>query len=248
MKRKQLALPREFYDKSKEFDTETKHTVQDVVFSHFFDGTPIEYENYPDTVRIALACLLPDLRRIQTQFENGSCEKKSRQNSQGFLCPHDGSQMKPNEANESQNDSSILYSNNIYNNINSQINSNQSNSKNETTQSSIEKSDKQKREFFAEVLEQQLLRIQEQDSQTYQKMLAIVQTVAAATQPYKIKDELVLPERVLELYIDFFRTDSEQKIVEQLRDTIARTEAVQTSNRKKYLVATLYNEAKNNVT
>lgn len=254
MKRKQLALPREFYEKSKEFDKETKHQVQDAIFDHFFDGVPIEYDKYPDTVRIALACLLPDLRRLQTQFENGSCEKKLRQNTQGLLCPKNGSQIKPNEANGSQRGASILNSNNIYNNINSQINSNQSNSKNETTPNNTccdggnLESDIKKREFFAEVLKQQLERIQELDPQTHQKMLALVQNVAAATVPFKIKNTLVLPEQVLEQYLDFFRRDSNVEIAEQLNQVIARTDTVQTNNRKKYLVSALYNEARINLT
>ena len=114
MKRKTLTLSSEFYEKLIHLEPETKHGVLDVVFDFFFAGKSFCYSDFSTDTKTALACIMPDLRRIQTQFDNGKVKKKSKQNSQGLLCPHDASQTKPNKANASQADSSI-YNKDIYN-------------------------------------------------------------------------------------------------------------------------------------
>ena len=120
-KRKQLTLPRaEFYEPLKHLEPEVKHAVLDIILDFFFEDKGICYYNLDSPVRTALACLMPSLRRVQAQFDNGKSEKKSRQNSQGLLCPLESSQNEPNLAKKKNSDSSILNNNNINNNINKQ--------------------------------------------------------------------------------------------------------------------------------
>ena len=97
------------------------------------------------------------------------------------------------------------------------------------------------------MLEQQLERIKEIDSQVHQKILQVVHTVASSCEAFAIKNENVLPETVLEQFVDFFRTENEIEIAERFNQIISRVEQIKTSNKKKYLISTLYNESKNNL-
>ena len=78
-KRQSVTLPRkEFYDKVKNLKPEIKNRVIDVILDLFFEEKSIEYENLPENVGLVLACIVPDLKRIQTQYENGKSKKKKR--------------------------------------------------------------------------------------------------------------------------------------------------------------------------
>ncbi|MBQ8211237.1 MAG: hypothetical protein IJZ27_01745, partial [Treponema sp.] len=103
MKRQTVTLPkREFYDKVKDLKPEIKNHVIGAILDLFFEEKPIEYENLPENVGLVLACIVPDLRRVQTQFNNGKVQKNSEQTSQGLFCPFEPSQLKPIEAKQSQ--------------------------------------------------------------------------------------------------------------------------------------------------
>lgn len=244
-KRKQLTLPRaEFYEPIKHLEPDVKHAVLDIIFDFFFEDKGIFYPNLDPSVRSAVACLMPNLRRVQAQFDNGKSEKKSRQNSQGLLCPLESSQAEPNKAKQIKVESSFL-NNNIYNNIyNNQIISNQEekNKKEELAQS-----DPDKKEWFADAVLQQLERIKEVDEQVNQKMQQIVHVIAQRNEPYKIKNELIMPETVLEQFLEFFRTDDIQLIIERFNNIISRTREIKTTNRLNYLVVSLFNESKFNL-
>lgn len=255
MKRQTVTLTRRFLDLTTELNESDRLIVYDKILKHLFNEIPIETKDDSDAARITIACLAPELRNAQVRFDNGKIAKKSRQITQGAVCPFDESKLKAsNKQVTSKNgeDDSSLYnnSNNIYNIYNNHIISNQEkNKKEELTQPECqgEESNQEKREWFAEVLEQQLERIKEIDSQVHQKMLQVVHAVANESEPYKIKNELVLPETVLEKFVDFFRTENEIEIAERFNQIISRVEQIKTTNKKKYLISSLYNEVKNNL-
>lgn len=255
MKRQTVTLTRRFLDLTNELNESDRLIVYDKILKHLFNEIPIETKDDSDAARITIACLAPELRNAQVRFDNGKIAKKSRQTTQGAVCPFEESKLQANNkqvTSKNGSDDSSLYnnSNNIYNIYNNQITSNQEkNKKEELTQPEcqVEKSNQEKRKWFAEVLEQQLERIKEIDEQVHQKMQQVVHAVANESEPYKIKNELVLPETVLEQYLDFFRTENELNIIERLNETIARVEQIKTSNRKRYMIVSLYNEAKNNL-
>lgn len=248
MKRQTVTLPRrEFYDKIKDLKPEIKTPVINAILDLFFEEKPINYSEYSETVSVALACLVPDLRRVQAVYDNGKCEKKSTTKSEGLFCPFEPSEKKLTEATASKTDSSIL-NNNIYNNIyNNKIISNQSSEKNKTTPSNKSElcSDQEKREFYAEAVLLQLKRIQMQDPAICDKMSQLVKKLSNKSEAITIKNELVLPEQILEQYLEFFRTPDDSAILERISEVMSRVSAIKTSNKAKYLVISLYNEAKN---
>lgn len=115
-KRNQLTLPRaEFYEPLRHLDPAVRHSVLDAILDFFFEDKSFCYGDYDTPTRTALACMMPGLRKVQSQFDNGKTEKKLRKNTQGLLCPLETSQTKPNQT---KGDSSIIYNkinNNIYN-------------------------------------------------------------------------------------------------------------------------------------
>lgn len=159
MKRQTVTLPRkEFYDKVKDLRPEIKNQVINAILDLFFEEQQIDYNNFEESAQIALALITPDLRRVQSQFDNSRLQKKSKQNSQGLLCPNEAVQNSPNLTNNSQEDSSIL-NNNIYNIYNNKS-INQSNQENKTTPNNKEKPsytpNPEAMRFYIESLEYQI--------------------------------------------------------------------------------------------
>ena len=76
-KRNSLTLPRKgFYDKITCLKPEVRHLVVDKIFELLFDNIAINYDELPETAAIALACIVPDLRTVQSKYENGISLKK----------------------------------------------------------------------------------------------------------------------------------------------------------------------------
>lgn len=263
MKRKTLTLPREFFEKVNNLTEQTKHEVIDAIFDLFFNEKQIQYENFNEMTRTALACLVPDLRRIQTQFDNGKIEKKSNASSQGFFCPSEDSQFQPNPANSSQADSSI-FNNNIYNknNIynNNQIISNQS--KNKTTPDTVVqiseqekiKSNPEKRKAYAQMIINQINLLQNDDRAgvpevcLLDRLSRLVQKISDRENYYEIRKEKLLPEEILVEILNIFRTSNPFEVFEHIQSVFARIDNIDSTkinNIHNYTVAAFYLMSKN---
>lgn len=247
MKRQTVTLTRRFLELTAELSESDRLIVYDKILTHLFNEIPIDTKDESDAVRVTIACLAPELRIAQVRFDNGKISKKLKQISQGEVCHFEGSKPQASDKQATSkngiSDSSFL-NNNIYNNIyNNHIISDQEKNKKEE----LAQSDPNKREWFADAVLQQLERIKEVDGQVHQKMQQVVHAVAQASEPYNIRNGSVLPETVLEQYLEFFRTDDLQLIVDRLGQTIARVAQAKTNNRNNYLIASLYQEAKNNL-
>lgn len=236
MKRKTLTLSRDFFEKVNGFDEQIKHAVYDAVFDLFFNNKNIEYDNFDAVTRTALACLVPDLRRVQTQFDNGRVAKKLRLNSQGIFCPSEASQMMPNEANLSHPDSSILNNNNINNNIYN-INNNQS-----TQSSSV-------RENYTRLMEKinTLKLSQGNDEQIIARAEDLFQRVAKEKESPVINGQPVAVADVLVRYLQIFENKSEEdsiKILKNIFDVLDQTcQAKKITNSYRYLISLFYNSS-----
>lgn len=100
--RNTTTFPKEVYIIGSQLDSRDRLMFYDTIFKHFFKGEEIVLEDMSDMLRLAIVCVTPQIRCIQTKFENGTAQKKFKKETQGFLCPNEKSEMKRNEANESE--------------------------------------------------------------------------------------------------------------------------------------------------
>lgn len=90
--------------------------VYDALIGEFLLGKHIDFSQYPDTAKTALYCLKPQLKKLQSQFNNGRKNKPIK--TTASLCPFDDSQTKPSKANSARTRACHLDKiniNNIYN-------------------------------------------------------------------------------------------------------------------------------------
>lgn len=236
-KRSTLTLSREFFEIIKGLKPETKHAVYDAIFDLFFDDIQIDYSTVDESTRVALCCLLPSIRTMQQKFNAGTTQKNYTENQRGYsvhLDEANRSVLNRNEAQGSAGDSSIL-NNNIYNNIyNTSINqSNQS-----------IKSDAGKRKFYTKLLEEHLKIIEELEPQTHKRALNLVKQLGEQTSAFTIHNQQIMPEDILERYVDIFRTTNTAQILARLQNVFASVDGASgIKNKFKYTVAAMFSEA-----
>lgn len=240
-KRKQLTLPRaEFYEPLKHLEPEVKHAVLDIILDFFFEDKGICYYNLDSPVRTALACLMPSLRRVQAQYDNGKSEKKSKQFSQGLLCPLEPSQNEPNSARKKNSDSSIL---NINNNINNNIN--------KQTKNKQQSADEQlKGKLHAELREKiQQLKNEPGIRPDYAPIVRaedLITRLAFETEPQIVNKQPMTVSEIFARYLKAFEHKPREVIRNLERIFNFLDEACsekKISNSYKYLVALFYNQA-----
>lgn len=236
-KRNTLTISRQFFEITKGLKPEIKHAVQDAIFDLFFDNVPINYDALDESTKVALCCLLPDLRKMQQKFDAGITQKNYIECQRGYsvhLDEANRSVLNRNEAQGSAGDSSIL-NNNIYNNIyNTSIN--------QSSQSI--KSDAGKRKFYTEVLEEHLKTIEELEPQTHKRALNLVKQLGEQTSAFTIHNQQIMPEDILERYVDIFRTTNIAQILARLQNVFAGVDGASgVKNKFKYTVAAMFSEA-----
>lgn len=238
VKRITVTISREIYEKLKYLNDSTFNAVTRAIFTVFFEGKDINYSDYPEEeTRIALACIFPDLRRIQSQFDNGKCEKNQVKSTKGVVCPVEPSQIQPNSANSEPS----IYNNNIYNNIyNKQTITNNRQGEND-------------KELFTEI-ETQLNRLKTSPTaergETRKELISrfneLLYRVSLETKPLTINNEQLEPGQVLERYLQIFETDPEATIKKLARIFHMFDEACEErkiTNTYKYCISLFYNQA-----
>lgn len=238
-KRNQLTLPRaEFYEPLRHLEPAVRYSVFDAILDFFFEDKILCYGDYDTPTRTALACMMPGLRKVQSQFDNGKTEKKLRKNTQGLLCPLETSQTKPIQA---KGDSSIIYNNKIDNNIyNKQTKNNQQPSADELR---IEKAH--------EELLKKIDQLKSSPSATDKRATIIraeelISRLALECEPQTINRQPMAVADVLERYQKAFEHEPEKTIHNLERIFNMFDEAcfeTKITNTYKYLVALFYNQA-----
>ena len=256
MKRQTVTLPRkEFYDKVKDLRPEIKNQVINAILDLFFEERQINYSEYEESAQIALALIAPDLRRVQSQFDNSRLQKKSKQNSQGLFCPNGAVQNSPNLTNNSQDDSSIL-NNNIYNIYNNKS-INQSNQENKTTPNNKEKPtytpNPEAMRFYIESLEYQINETLAKSVENeileaptlLGRMRELINSLSKEKHLLKINNEYLEPEKVIHEYLTIFSTLNTNLIIHRLQTVFDKVDNLPNINNKyKYLATAMYNEAR----
>lgn len=242
IKRKTLTLPRaEFFEPLKHLEPEIKHSVLDAILDFFFEDKSICYSDYDSPTRTALACIMPGLRRVQAQFDNGKSEKKLKQNTQGLFCPFEESQIEPNQANRNLADSSILYNNIINNNM---IN------KQTINKQQLSADEMRKTEVYSK-LRREIEKLKTNPCTSEQRATIIrvedlITRLALEIEPQIVNRQPVAVADILERYLQAFNHEPQTTLKNLERIFSLLDEACiekKITNSYKYLIALFYNQA-----
>ena len=85
--RKTIKLNESFLAVAEALNQQDRLIYYERILKHFLKGDPLSYENASDTLRVALLCSMPQIRALQSKFENGKCEKNIIRKSKATLCP-----------------------------------------------------------------------------------------------------------------------------------------------------------------
>ena len=116
-------------------DDQERLTCYDTIFKALFTNSPVKMSALSETVQLAVSCLMPELRKIQSKYTNGKTVKKQNLSSVFLSCEQNGSEAKQNEAKKIESFSPDYNNNNnsINNNIYNILISSSSNIFNKTT-------------------------------------------------------------------------------------------------------------------
>lgn len=126
-KRKTITISYELFEAvSKVRQPENRLEIYETMFSYLFKNKPIEYSKIKsDTVSSILAYMMPDIRKIQSKFENGNTKKGTKNTASLFCCSQASSELQANISEENASDYNIYNTiNNLFLIINQSVNHN----------------------------------------------------------------------------------------------------------------------------
>lgn len=126
-KRKTLTITYELFEAvSKVKSADDRLEIYETMFNYFFKNKPIEYSKIKsDTASSIIAFMMPDIRKIQSKFDNGNTKKSTKNNASLFICNTNISKEQAKLSEDLPSDYYNIYNiiNNILNIINQSINS-----------------------------------------------------------------------------------------------------------------------------
>ncbi len=245
MKRKNLTLPRLFFDLIKNKKDTDRLETYDTIFNYFFDEKQIDYENLSEVSQTIVACLSLEIRKLDKQFKNGCVsEKKLFENTEDFACENFLGQPRANQGpTEGQlranrgpkkpplrarvND--INYNNNIYNQSISQS----------VSQDKCEQSEKIK--MLGHALEEVFEKIKSDAPVLWSRLSNTVKKIMTTGENLKINKKIVDREEVLEKIYANFHNMGVAELHKTVGEIFAEIDSRPVNNLKMYEIATLYN-------
>lgn len=255
MTRKTLTLKPEHVLGIKDLHPADRLLVYDTLINGFLLGYKIDYSNYPDTAKTALVLLMPQLRKLQTQHENGL--KNKRRTKTGLLCPNDDTQNKPNTTTATH---AHAYNNipNLNKSFNNKYISNNQLTNNKYAQpcGEIEKNNNVTAEneplsdevqFYLDQVTERAEPLMQTEPKAANKLIEVAKYVTRVKN-IKIQGQWMTAAEVLCKYVNIFRTpEPASKIASDLSiffDSVASNIAKhEVKNASAYLAAALYLKA-----
>ena len=231
-KRKTLTMTYELFEAvSKVKSPEERLQIYEIMFNHFFKNKPIDHSKIEsETVSSILAFMMPDIRKIQSKYDNRIGKKSTKNNASLFLCNQKVIEQQQPTTAFSTSDYYNIY--NIINNIYLIINQSVSNSKNNNSYINITNKD---------IMTKSLQEISQENATHYEALVNVINEVASKE---KIKINGVWVERATALDTIAGLLVS-QEGVQQLSlkiDEVAQTQGLK--NKLGYLTSALYNLSK----
>lgn len=235
MKRQSVTLTRRFLDLITELNEADRLIAYDKILNHLFNEIPIETKGDSDAVRVMLACLAPELRKAQAQYDNGKISKKLATSSQGFFCPVDGSQIEASDKRKGASiDNNIIITNNqVYTN-------NQSNQGGKKQNYTFDALMDGNIEAYTHALEQILKQLQPINAMIALRTAETLSKIVKV-QSIKIKGNDLSPVQILKQIYETVRQVPGEKLAEVLEQLYNDIDTRKITNKSKYEIMSLYN-------
>lgn len=248
-KRKTVTIPFVFYETINQIRNDNlRLKIYDLIFKTFFECSELKIDEIKDDSLVSILIALKyEIKKVNTQFENGCSSKKLPKISEGFLGHFDESNLNQNEA-RFQNDSRASYYNN-YNKSNNYIINNKQTNNNEFNfyngsgdYFKLDEENFNRSKFFNESIQMHLMSsgfAEVEDKKTINRFSKISNLISIQKNPIKIKNEYLTPDFILENFLELLRgnpKDSVQQISE-IFSTIDNNQKI--VNKFKYEIGTL---------
>lgn len=112
IRRNQVTYSRRILDPIRRLNDTDRLILYDALNDHFFDGKPFAYDNYSYTVQTLLAAIAPEMRLLETKYNNA---KNAKKRDSLFICKEIVSETERNVAKKNDN---IMIPYNQYNSNN----------------------------------------------------------------------------------------------------------------------------------
>jgi len=252
--RQTITFSQSIYNIAQALRREERLIFYEQLIDYFLGGKEMTINQYSESLRVALACATPQMRVLQSKFNNGNAQKIFHQNAKGLLCPSETSEIKLDEAKISESNSRASNFNNldvtninIYNKTNKLTNSDIAVSKKPTndTQADERNTDREKILWCIEVLKTASESLESTNPVLRTRFMNLVKRIAAEPGTVKVYGKELRPISILEKYVDIFRCDDcevEKKLNQAFTEVDEKADkpGSNVKNKYKYLVTVMY--------
>lgn len=230
-KRKTLTMTYELFEAvSKVKSPDERLEIYEIMFNHFFKSKPIEYSKIKsDTVSSIIAFMMPDIRKIQSKFDNGNTKKSTKNNASLFTCYNNISQQQANGSKDLPSDYNIY---NIINNIYKLINQSLNNSKSNNSYINITNKD---------IMVKSLQEINQNNTMHYEALVKVINEIIGK-EKIKINGVWLEQAEALDTIAALLVSQEGGRQLALKIDEVAQTQGLK--NKLGYLTSALYNLSK----
>ena len=230
-KRRTITLSQDILVIANALSSSGRLVFYDSIINHFLAGKsmPIAEECSPE-LRVAFAGALPQIRAMESKYDNGTIEKKFTGKTKATLCPSGGSEIKRNEANGSEPYNNIYPFPNLIYIFNKYITTNQS------TARACEKTFKQTMVASAEEV---LSKLRSENQQLYQYFYTIIQTIDKSG-AVNIYGTPVPSSKIIQTILELVQNPNFQTVLDSARN---KSSEANVRDSIKYSITYLYNQA-----
>ena len=232
-KRRTITLSQDILVIANALSNSNRLVFYDTIINHFLAGETMPTgENVPSELRVAFAGALPQLRAMESKYDNGTVEKKFTGRTKATLCPSGGSEIKRNKANVSEPYNNIYPFPNLIYIFNKYITTNQS------TAHTCEKTFKQ---TIVASAEEVLSKLRRENQQLYQYFYTIIQTIDKSG-AVNIYGTPVPSSKIIQTILELVQNPNFQTVLNSARN---KSSEANVRDSIKYSITYLYNQATN---
>jgi len=230
--RKTLTLSQEIYFIGNALSSNSRHVFYEGIINHFLGGTALpNTQELSDDLRVAYACVLPQIRAMQSKYENGSIQKNHIGQTKATLCPSDRSENKRTEANGSESHINIYPFPKLINILNKYIST--------TNQSPAHARGESTKQNSGAPAEAVLTKLQSSNQELYIFLYKILEKIEES-EMIKISGAPVSNKKVMQAVLKHFNNPDIETVLKHAQEE-ARTHNA--NDEHKYAISVLYNLA-----
>ena len=205
----------------------------ETLINHFLAGAKLPaYDEVSDELRVAFACAVPQIRAMQSKYDNGTAEKITIVKTKASLCPSETSETKRTGAEQSDSYINNIPFPKILNIIYKYINTNQS-----SAGAHAYTRDETNKKTSRATAEAALAQLESENQSLLQFFYQIIQKVDS-DKTIKINGAIVPSATIMQAMLDLTQQPS---FIQVLESAQAEADSPNVRDKLKYAISVLYN-------